>query len=464
MRVSRRTFLLGAVASPLALRQSRAAPDWFVARPRPDAIAAYLDSPSYLPGATARLACDSAGRPYRVAVYRVGDRFELVHEQSVGSNPVQPTLTIADDRPRGEKLATFAWEPSLELAIGSDWQSGAYLVRLTRDDGAESYASFVVRPAALAELTVCLSTHTWQAYNTFGGLSLYRDTRLPAGKDRDQALVAHSVTALRPYVQAYGAGDLLRYDLPLLIWLDRLGLEPSLITDRDVLGGVEIERVGLLVLSGHTEYHARSELDRYRAFVNGGGNLALFGGNGFVWQARFSADRSRMTVWRQRALDPVKGTRASIRFRDLGLDPAALTGVRPVYGPRRAFRVRAAGHWSMDGTGVTDGQPIADVLGAEFDGVPRGRVDTTVLARAGSIDLSMRQSRAGGFVFSGSQLGFNWHLAYPAWPPAAWIDASTPPGGKRDTPARTRVHPVVQRIAGNLLARGLGIENPVPRR
>lgn len=464
MRVSRRTFLLGTVASPLALRRSRAAPAWFVASPRPDDIAAYLDAPSYLAGSTARLACDSHGRPYRIAVFRVGERFERVYEQSVGTNGAQPAMTIADDRAGGEKLATFDWEPSLELAIGDDWRSGAYLVRLTRSDGAEAYASFVVRPATLTPLTVCLSTSTWQAYNTYGGLSLYRDTRLPVGRDRGQEAVAHSVTTLRPYVQAYGAGDLLRYDLPLLIWLDRIGLSASMITDRDVADGLSLDSAGLLVLSGHTEYHSRAEFDRYRTYVDAGGNLALFGGNGFVWQTRFAEDRSRMTVWRSRVRDPVKGAGATIRFRDVRREPAGLTGVRPVYGPRTAFRVRAPRHWAMDGTATVANQPIADVLGAEFDGVPRGRADTTVLARAATVDLSLRQSRTGGFVFSGSQLGFNWHLAYPEWPPAAWVDASTPPGGKRDTPSRTRVHPVVQRIAGNLLARGLGIENPVPPR
>ena len=129
------------------------------------------------------------------------------------------------------------WRASLSFPVGASWPSGFYLVRLDLDGGAgTSYASFVVRDSKPGPIVVVLSTNTWQAYNTWGGVSLYRDLRLHGDARWSRPGVGHVVTSLRPYVQGYGAGDVFRYDLPLLRWLERNGYPVSYVTDRDVVG------------------------------------------------------------------------------------------------------------------------------------------------------------------------------------------------------------------------------------
>ena len=56
--------------------------------------------------------------------------------------------------------------------------SGVYIARLVRDDtGGASQIPFVVRDdAASSDVLVRTSDATWQAYNTYGGNSLYSCT------------------------------------------------------------------------------------------------------------------------------------------------------------------------------------------------------------------------------------------------------------------------------------------------
>lgn len=70
------------------------------------------------------------------------------------------------------------WPVTHDIAIGRDWRSGFYLVTLCAD-GAEAgrgvaHAGFVVRNGAESRSMVYVSpTNTWNAYNTWGGCSLY---------------------------------------------------------------------------------------------------------------------------------------------------------------------------------------------------------------------------------------------------------------------------------------------------
>ena len=209
---------------------------WYRARPSQEHIAAYAGAPSYLRGQAVRLFVESHGRPFPYRIFRLGwyhgETGRLVASGRVASNPSQPSPSILDDRSNGAKLLLTGWRESAAFRVGAEWPSGFYLVRLDLDGGAgTSYASFVVRDAQPGPIAVVLSTNTWQAYNTWGGVSLYRDLRERGAARWRREDVAHVVTSLRPYVQGYGAGDVFRYDLPLMQWLERSGYPVSYLTD-----------------------------------------------------------------------------------------------------------------------------------------------------------------------------------------------------------------------------------------
>jgi hypothetical protein len=309
-----------------------------------------------------------------------------------------------------------------------------------------------------------LSTNTWQAYNTWGGVSLYRDMRQRGAARWRREDVAHVVTSLRPYVQGYGAGDVFRYDLPLVRWLERSGYPVSYLTDADVArGGAAGATTRLVIISGHPEYHDTRERMTFEQLVRRGVSLAILGGNSFGWHARLDHHDQRLSVWRERRLDPRPGRAATVPWVALGWNPASLTGVRPVHGRPVPLRVEHAASWAW--SGVPARSRLGAVLGAEYDGISRRRPapHTTVLASAplaggsGSVAWTLVQRPWGAFVFSGSELGFSWQLDYPSLPSARWIDAATPEGSKQDYPRRSRVLRPVQRLVENLIAHSTGL-------
>ena len=109
--------------------------------------------------------------------------------QHIGPLPgvLQPTCPV--DAATG--LIECVWTPSYTLTVPATWTSGVYAVQLTNALGYQNYIVFVVRDdARKADVIVQTSDPTWQAYNQYGGNSLY--VGAPAGR-------AYKVSYNRPF-------------------------------------------------------------------------------------------------------------------------------------------------------------------------------------------------------------------------------------------------------------------------
>jgi hypothetical protein len=88
------------------------------------------------------------------------------------------------------------WSVSASWATPVDTVSGVYVAKLTRTDtGGSSHIIFVVRDdTGNSPILFKTSDSTWQAYNSYGGASLYRDFAfvLPHGR-------AYKVSYNRPF-------------------------------------------------------------------------------------------------------------------------------------------------------------------------------------------------------------------------------------------------------------------------
>ena len=81
-------------------------------------------------------------------------------------------------------MATAPWRPSLTVATAG-WPPGSYLLRLdasTAPNG--TYRSRSGRRPPAGAVVILNDNTTWQAYNTWGGYSLYQG---PDGLPRDPA-------------------------------------------------------------------------------------------------------------------------------------------------------------------------------------------------------------------------------------------------------------------------------------
>ena len=472
---------------------------WFIQTPQQNEIDGYFGATSYLPGDIATLYADSHGDPFSYTIYRMGYYQGLggreVSSGDVAANSWQPNRTVYDDQPRGAEFMTTGWHPSVSIPLDPSWVSGFYLVKLTDDyNGGESYANFTLRSPDPAPVVIVFSTNTWQAYNAWGKLSLYRDMRTtpPTKKQTD---VPHEVSFLRPYGArsgevggdkgsvdgkgaSAGAGLYFFSDRPLVEWAESNGYPVSYATDADVRAAVEAgPNTKLVIFSGHSEYHSLAERNEVLRLSTAGVSAAFFGGNAYAWQARFGDDnqhhcgadglQTEMTVWRLAWLDPCAVTSLkTVRWKTLGLPQSQVTGTMETHGiqsgPQTALQTSS---WPWQGSGLTDGSPLGRLEGAEFDGIRAKSNDGAhllILSRtpfappAGGVqggaatqNMTLWQRTPGAFVFAAGQTGFNRYLSNPIYPTGpSWVDPTYPTTSQVSAP--------IQILAANLIAHALG--------
>jgi len=153
-------------------------------------------------------------------------------------------------KPRAQDgLVECDWPVSCRVPVGPDWVSGVYLARLTGSrDGKQSFIPFVVREPdhprgapQRAPILIQCSVNTWQAYNNWGGKSLY-DFSSFGGR-------ATRVSFDRPYASSpdaapgAGAGEFLTvshaptpaaWEYPFLRWIEKEGYDVAYVTNVDI--------------------------------------------------------------------------------------------------------------------------------------------------------------------------------------------------------------------------------------
>ena len=185
----RREVLMAAAAAAgvatLAEFAEAAAPD----KPAPPFIDAYADRLSYQAGDHVALHVSTSAPRYAVEVARVGKKRQLVFTKDDLAGTKHP---VPDDA----YSHGCRWPAALKIPVAEEWPSGYYQILLRgADDGrkVEGEAFFVVRaarPAKDARILLQLCTNTYNAYNRWGGSSLYGGTRG----------VARRVSFERPYM------------------------------------------------------------------------------------------------------------------------------------------------------------------------------------------------------------------------------------------------------------------------
>lgn len=412
-------------ANPVSLENARAGTHAWAAAPT-SAAALYASEISARPGDYVHLHVSApAGSRYRIEVYRLGwyggAGGRLVEclpgcRTDEPGTPQEPAPAPSSDPSAPPVRAR--WPITDTFVVGRRWPSGYYLVRADVTAGAATgpspptYVVVEAPPGRQSRILVQVPVNTWQAYNDWGGVSLY---------DTPQHARAYRVSFDRPY----GADDGQLppvWELPLVRFLERSGYDVSYQTDVDTdAHPASLLRHRLIVVAGHDEYWTKSMRDAFERALSRGTNLAFMGGNVGFWQMRYEDDDGFVDIdeYRSAAGDP-SPDQATKTTRFIRLDPprpeCALLGIGYTggIGAGGAYVVTAAGAadpWLAD-TGLTAGATIPGAVGGEWDGLdprcpPNGE---TVLFHADvapqPADAIRYTSPSGGTVFSAGSLTF----------------------------------------------------------
>ncbi|NUR94481.1 MAG: hypothetical protein HOV67_04385 [Kribbellaceae bacterium] len=334
----------------------------------PADLAGYTDHVSVTSGEPFRLFVSSSDGNFTVRAYRLGwyggTGAKLVWTSTVVPGVTQPPPTLTPLR-----MITTNWKPSLTVPT-KGWLPGAYVLLLRAANGKEKYVPIVVRSESARDAVLIVdAVNTEEAYNAWGGYSLYHGPRSLAARR------SLEVTFDRPYDDG-GARGLLDYAVPVIQQAEQSGVRLAYATsaDLDADPGL-LARARGIVFGGHDEYWTLGMRNAVTKARDHGTNLAFLGANSVFWRVRYAPSRLGprriMIGYKDARLDPVKNQPATtVRWRSNPFaDPEnSLTGMMyecfPAVG---AFTVRDPGFFLFAGTGARAGTAYPGLIGDEAD-------------------------------------------------------------------------------------------------
>ncbi len=376
---------------------------------------------------------NTAEPTYMMEIFRLG------WYSGMGGRAVAPPIIRTGTRqpmplPDPEtRLVECQWDDPYVLHIlnssdPTEWASGIYLVKLTGgSSGKQRYVIFVVRDdERSSDLLFQSSVTTYEAYNQWGGWSLYTRPR------------AYKVSFNRPFVADEGAGHLLLWEYNMVRFLEREGYDVTYSTDVDthVRGQLLLQHTAFLSV-GHDEYWSWQMRDNVERARDNGVSLGFFGANTAYWQIRLepspaTGDPDRTIVcYKSASLDPVGGfprvnflTTTQFRKPPVNRPEDALIGVMYEswfpFNQREDIVIEDGSSWVFENTGLKAGDHLTGLLGYEadrtYDHAPwstRRIAHSPYHDIAGRLlysDMTFYVTPAGSTVVATGSMDWNWGL------------------------------------------------------
>src|SRR6185503_6637871 len=231
---------------------------------------------------------------YQIAIYRMGYYGGLGARRitTIAPSAALPQVQPACLTETASGLVDCGnWAESASWTVPATATSGVYFAKLIRtSNGGASHIFFVVRDdASTADLLFQTSDSTWQAYNRYGGNSLY------TGGPGTSPNRAYKVSYNRPLTTrgTTPTNAVFNAEYPMVRWLESNGFDVSYIS------GIDTDRSGATILNatkhkaflsvGHDEYWSGTQRANVEAARSAGLSLAFFSGNEVFWKTRWEA-------------------------------------------------------------------------------------------------------------------------------------------------------------------------------
>ena len=418
---------------------------------------------------------------YRLDIYRLGyyggdgARKVATIDKSLTTAQVQPHPIV--DMSLG-LIDCGNWSVSASWTIPADAVSGVYFAKLVREDGTagESMVPFIVRDdGSTSNIVFQTSDTTWQAYNAWGGASLYYGQvpvdpanmigYLPPNCSCGLTAIgrASAVSYNRPFITntspSGGTHDFIfGAESSAIEWLEQNGYDVSYISGVDTArNGSELLNHDAFLSVGHDEYWSAEQRTNVEAARDAGVNLAFWSGNEVYWKVRWenSIDGNgtpyrTMVCYKETwgtSTDPSNigtGTWRDPRYADPGQKPEnALTGQMFTVDSYRADAISVPYDYSnlrfwrdTDVANLLPGQSlqlVKNLLGYEWDSDvengfrPAGMINlslsniavdtylrdygTSVGPGNATHSLTMYRAESGALVFGAGTVFWSWGLS-----------------------------------------------------
>jgi hypothetical protein len=399
----------------------------------------YADRASVTQGSPIRLHIATSVSPFAVKVVNL-------------ARPTSTLMTINNLTSASQNCTDHAgsgcgWPVTTTLDVPVAWNSGYYAATFPTSQG-ERNIVFVVKSAThgtRSPIVVVSSTHTWQAYNKYGGSSL------------DTPDATSHLSFDRPYDANAGLGRYPIWEKFFVDWMTKEDRRFEVLTDADLEEPTALSGYDVVVLVGHSEYWTAAARTRIEDFSHNGGHIAIFGGNSMWWQVRLENDGRTLVGYKSAAqYDPAQGGSDALVTTNWYADPVNMPENR-IFGAsfrnggwankvdtpnvyqmkplldRQPWTVADASSWVFNSTNLHNGDAFGrDIAGLEVDGVlfncdTLGRIIgaegsdeaplnyhilATTPASYGWGTMGYAVTSSGGAVFNAATQGWVWGLEF----------------------------------------------------
>ncbi len=341
-------------------------------------------------GDTLAVYIHSTEGPVAVTVYRLGwyggAGGHVVFTQDTVNAQAQPGCSAPFPGP-----VVCPWTRTMRIVVGDNWVSGIYLIKAVDRTRLAGFYPFVLTDSRPATFVAVVPQFSWQAYNAYGGSSLYTANQAANASDQPGGSFGHFVSFERPYGANGGSmyilDDYKSHDLRDLRFLERSGMDMTYASSVDLTEdsrGLPHPKKGLIFI-GHDEYWTYHERSVVQGMRDAHVHLAFLSGNNAYWNVRLSpgpvteraadvvtcykldpdpaaaADSLVTTEFRRKPVDRPEdamiGSEYVLGTRTTPLQP--LVASDTAVGPEAASFLAAAG--------LRAGQQIPDQIGIEGD-------------------------------------------------------------------------------------------------
>jgi methionine-rich copper-binding protein CopC len=275
---------------------------WDVSSPS-TSIQGFSDPFSVNIGNSINFKINSPATSYAIDIYRMG------YYGGDGARKITsltPNISLSQNQPACSTNTVTGlvdcgnWGVSATWNLPSTAVSGVYFARIYRTDGTSgaNQIPFVVTDnSSHSGVVFMTSDETWQAYNDWGGYSVYTGnaTGSPWCCSALNPGRAVQVSYNRPFATRPDTPDgqdfFFYAEFPMIQFLEKNGYDVSYVSQIDVAqsgAASMIEQHKVLVNAGHSEYWDAGDMSNLTAARNAGVNLALFTGNTAWWKTRWA--------------------------------------------------------------------------------------------------------------------------------------------------------------------------------
>ena len=374
-------------------------------------------------GSTINFKISTPARAYTITIFRLG------YYQGNGARQiatVTPSAPLPQTQPACITDAPTHLYDCGNWAVSASWQvppnatSGVYLALLKRTDtGGVNHIIFIVRnDGSHSNILFKTLDETWQAYNAYGGHSVYGQADTWDLPNR-----AYKVSYNRPFItrgfSSESATWVFGAEYPMIRWLESNGYDVTYFTGVDAArNGSLIQNHKILMDSGHDEYWSGPERSNVEGARDAGVNMAFFSGNEIFWKTRWenSIDGTNtsyrtMVVYKETLafakIDPADPPTWTGTWRDPSFSPPADGGR-----PENAL----TGTLFMVNQGGSDNTGNQSIKVPAADGKMRFWRNTSIAS------LSSGQTS----TLPAGTLGYEWDADIDnGWRPAGLFDLST---------------------------------------